>query len=262
MPPDESRHECPAAGDSADPLKARVLSAGEDEILALLAAGELDESHLALLLDRVDISAKVVTAISAFPAAAASEGLRYRIARHAHAPRRIALSLLRHLFLFDLVRISLLPAVPAEIRRAAEEILITRVPNLPVGQKLTLARRGPSRVAGALLAEGNPQAIKLALDNAFLSESQVLKVLAKPGVPSRVVAAIAQHKRWCVQYNVRAALVRNVHTPVPSLLTFLPNVTLRDLKDIAALETISAHTKNYIRKELSRRSGRGEAGDS
>ena len=88
---------------------------------------------------------------------------------------------MRQLFLFDLVRLSLLPSAPADIRRVAEEVILTRVPHLPVGEKLTLARRGPARVAGAILAEGHAQAIKLALANAFLTESQVLRVLAKAG---------------------------------------------------------------------------------
>lgn len=248
--------ETPASPNlSADELKVRVLAAAEEELLSLIASGNLDESHLTLLLDRLDISSKVLTAASSLPAAAASEALRFRIARHPHTPRRIALSLLRQLFLFDLVRVSQIPSVPAEIRRAAEEVLIHRVPNLPIGQKLTLARRGPSRVAGAILAEGHPQALKLALNNAFLSESQVLKVLANAAVPARVVAAIAQHSRWSIQYNVRTALVRNPHTPVPCLLVILPNLTLRDLKDIAELENLPAHARNYIRKELDRRKG-------
>jgi hypothetical protein len=255
MPLSDSPEPLSSTDSSPDDLKVRVLAAAEEELLPLIASGNLDESHLTLLLDRLDISSKVLTAAASLPTAAASESLRFRIARHPHTPRRIALSLLRQLFLFDLVRVSQIPSVPAEIRRAAEEILIHRVPNLPVGQKLTLARRGPSRVAGAILAEGHPQALKLALNNAFLSESQVLKVLANAGVPARVVAAIAQHPRWSLQYNVRAALVRNPHTPVPCLLAILPNLTLRDLKDLAALENISVHSRNYIRKELDRRKG-------
>ena len=159
------------------------------------------------------------------------------------------------LYLFDLVRLSLLPSAPAEIRRVAEELMVARVPQLPIGQKLTLARRGPARVVGALLAEGHPQAIKLALANAFLTESQVLKVLTKPGLPERVVAAIAQHPRWAVQYNIRVALIRNLHTPVPVILAFLPNLTLRDLKDLVSLEGLSPHVRRYIQKELSRRPG-------
>jgi hypothetical protein len=128
------------------------------------------------------------------------------------------------------------------------------VPHLPVGEKLTLARRGPSRVAGALLAEGHPQAIKLAVDNAHLTESQVLKVLAKSGVPERSVAAIAQHSKWSHIYDVRVALVRNPSTPAPATLAFLPDLTLRDLRDLAGLETLAPHVRRYIDAELLRRS--------
>ncbi|MGH9639206.1 MAG: hypothetical protein ACRD3Y_04040, partial [Bryobacteraceae bacterium] len=172
---------------------------------------------------------------------------------HPRTPKRIALSMLRQVFLFNLARLSLLPSAPPDIRRAAEEIILTRVPHLPVGEKLTLARRGPARVAGALLAEGHAQSIKLALDNAFLTESQVLKALAKSGVPERAVAAIAQHRKWSQMYNVRVALVRNPSTPAPHVITILADLTLRDLKDLAGLETLRPHVRKYIETELQRR---------
>jgi hypothetical protein len=227
----------------------------EETLLALLENPLLEEPHVSQMLERLDLSATVLSAIAEKGKWTASEGVRLRLARHPRTPRRFAMALLRQLYLFDLVRVSLLPSTPAEIRRVAEELMVTRVPQLPIGQKLTLARRGPARVVGALLAEGHPQAIKLALANAFLTESQVLKVLAKSGVPERVVAAIAQHPRWAVQYNVRVALTRNPHTPIPVVLAFLPNLTLRDLKDLAELEGASPHVRRYIQKEISRRPG-------
>ena len=153
------------------------------------------------------------------------------------------------------MRLSLLPSAPAEIRRLADEIIITRVPHVPVGQKLTLARRGSARVAGALLAEGQPQAMKLALANPFLTESQVLKILAKAGLPERVVAAIAGDPKWSSQPNVRVALARNVHTPAHVVRAILPNLTLRDLKDTLATETLAPHLRKNIKLELARRSG-------
>jgi hypothetical protein len=181
------------------------------------------------------------------------EAVRFRLAAHPRTPKRIALSVVRQLYLFDLVRLSLLPSAPADIKRAAEEILITRVPHLPAGQKLTLARRGPARVAGALLAEGHPQAIKIALNNAFLTESQVLKVLAKPGVPERVVAAIAQHDKWSSQNNIRMALARNPHTPVASVLAILPQLAASDLKEISSLQDLAPHLQKYIESEMKAR---------
>jgi hypothetical protein len=255
MPPDSESRTVRARSASQEELKALIHEADEDALLALLENPNLDEPHVTQMLDRLDLAAKVLAAVATTGKWTASEAVRLRLARHPRTPRRIALSALRQLFLFDLVRLSLLPSAPAEIRRVAEEIILTRIPNLPIGEKLTLARRGPARVAGAILAEGHPQAIKLALGNAFLTESQVLKVLAKPGVPERTVAAIAQHPKWSCQYNVRVALVRNPRTPAPCVLAFLPNLTLRDLKDVVALEGLAPHTKKFIQQELARRAG-------
>lgn len=253
MPPDaESRPPRPDSA-SAGELQSLIHASEEDALLAVLENPNLDEQLLTQMLDRLDLSSKILSAVAAKPKWTASEAIRLRLARHPKTPRRIALSAVRQLFLFDLVRLSLLPSAPADIRRVAEEIILTRIPNLPLGEKLTLARRGPARVAGAILAEGHPQALKLALANPFLTESQVLKVLAKPGVPERSVAAIAQHPKWSCQYNVRAALVRNARTPAPCILAFLPNLTLRDLNDILQLESLSPHAKRYIQRELARR---------
>ena len=238
-----------------DDLPSLIHEPDEETLLALLENPHIEEPHISQMLERLDLSANVLTAIAEKGKWIASEGVRLRVARHPRTPRRFAMALLRQLYLFDLVRVSLLPSTPAEIRRVAEELMITREPQLPIGQKLTLSRRGPARVVGALLAEGHPQVVKLALANAFLTESQVLKVLAKSGVPERVVAAISQHPRWAVQYNVRVALVRNQHTPAPVILGFLPNLTMRDLKDLAGLEGVSPHVRRYIQKELSRRPG-------
>jgi len=255
MPDEPSTRALNAQSAPKDDLRALIHESDEETLLALLENPHIEEPHISQMLERLDLSANVLTAIAEKGKWIASEAVRVRLARHPRTPRRFAMALLRQLYLFDLVRVSLLPSTPAEIRRVAEELMITRVPQLPIGQKLTLARRGPARVVGALLAEGHLQAIKLALANAFLTESQVLKVLAKAGVPERVVAAISQHPRWAVQYNVRVALIRNPHTPVPVVLAFLPNLTFRDLKDLAALESLSPHVRRYIQKELSRRPG-------
>src|SRR5271154_4442007 len=249
-----ARAQCARSAPSDD-LQSLIHESDEETLLALLENPHIEEPHISQMLERLDLSANVLAVIAKKGKWTASEGVPLRFAPHPRPPRRFAMSLLRQLYLFDLVRLSLLPSTPAEIRRVAEELMITRVPQLPIGQKLTLARRGPARVAGALLAEGHPQAIKLPLANAFLTESQVLKVLATPGVPERFVAAISQHPRWAVQYNVRVALVRNQHTPVPVIQAFLPNLTVRDLKDLATLEGLSQHVRRYIQKELSRRPG-------
>ena len=87
--------------------------------------------------------------------------------------------LLRELHLMDLVRISLLPTSSMELRRLADERVLAQLPQLPLGQKLMLARRGSARIAAGLVAHGPEQVARVALDNSFLTESQLLKTLAK-----------------------------------------------------------------------------------
>jgi hypothetical protein len=254
-----SEHSSVRSGEAraaaSEDLQAFVHEGNEEILLALLENPAIEERHLIMILERLDIPVSVPTAIAAKAKWVASEAVRLHLATNPKTPRRTALTLVRQLYLFDLVRLSLLPSTPAEIKRLAEEVIITRVPQIPIGEKLTLARRGPSRVAGAILAEGHVQAVKLALANAFLSESQVLKVIANSATAERVISEIAQHPKWSIQYNVRVGLLRNAHTPPPSVLAFLPNITLRDLKDVARLESIPAHVKRYIQNELARRQG-------
>jgi len=241
MPPDSHRRVDRARSASSDELKLLIHEANEEFLLAVLENPNLEEPHVVLMLERLDLPASVLSAIAGEGKWSSSESIRLRLARHPRTPKRFALAAVRQLFLFDLVRLSLLPSAPADIRRVAEEVILARVPHLAVGEKLTLARRGPSRVAGAILAEGHPQALKLALGNAFLTESQILKVLAKAGIPERVIVAIAYHPKWSCQYNVRVALVRHSQTPAAAVQAFLPQLTLGDLKQIARLEGLAAH---------------------
>jgi hypothetical protein len=154
------------------------------------------------------------------------------------------------------VNLTLLPSTPAEIRRIAEEVILNRLPQLALGQRLTLARRGSARVAAGLLAEGHERVVPLALDNAFLTESQVLKVLAREELPEIVAASIARHRKWSCLYNVRMALVRNPLTPLARVLAFLPDITLRDLDELSGARSLPASLKQYIRAEVALRRSR------
>ncbi len=187
----------------------------------------------------------------------------YRVKRslafHPRAPRLASLRLLRDLYLMDLVQIAILPGVSAELKRNAEEQLLARLPQVPLGQKITLARRGPARVAGALLAEGHAQVISVVLDNAYLTEAQILKALSREKLPTSVVPAIFQHRKWSVSYNVRLALVRHPATPLATIpvLSYLPQLTVSDLRELAAPRIVPESLRKYLQAEVQRRTHAG-----
>ncbi|MGH9574501.1 MAG: hypothetical protein ACRD40_13355 [Candidatus Acidiferrales bacterium] len=236
-------------------MNSLVYEADDRILLAVLENPNFQEKHAELLTARVDVSETVLTAVADAEKGKwmACEGVRLRLAQHPHSPRRLAMAAVRHLFLFDLVRVCFSLAAPPDIRRIAEETILARTPHLPIGEKLTLARRGSARIASAILAEGHPQSMRVALANAFLTESQVLKTLARHDLNERVVAAIATDPKWSGLYNVRMALMRNPFVPTECARTFVSDLTMRDLTDLVKLAETSASVRSVIVREIERR---------
>jgi len=230
----------------------------EEVLAALLENPRLEEAHLARLLERKDLPHVLLERIAREKRWLAGYRIKRGLVFHPQAPRRVVRRLARDLYLMDLVQLSLLPSVSAELRRLAEELILARLPQLPLGQKLALARRGSARVAGGLLAEGHERAVRLALDNVFLTEAQVLKVLSREKLPAPVVVAIACHPKWSHLYTVRAALVRHPMAPLARVLAFLPDLALRDLSDLSEVAALPESLRRYIQREIARRSERGE----
>jgi len=253
------------APEPVDQARERALVAVGDELtallhhpssvllLALLDNPALDESHLCLLLERKDLPAEVLEEVGKRKPLLKSYRVKRALCFHPRGPRLITLRLIRDLYLMDLVQLALSPAVPAELKRHAEEQLLARLPQIPLGQKITLGRRGPSRVAGALLAEGHAQVLSVVLDNPYLTEAQVLKALSREKLPAPVIPAIIHHRKWSISYNIRIALLRQPSAPLATILAYLPHLTVSDLRDLAAPGVVPETLRRYIQAEVQRR---------
>lgn len=232
-------------------------------LLALLDNPALDETQLCLLLERKDLPGEILEEVARRKPLLKSYRVKRALAFHPRTPRLASLRLLRDLYLMDLVQITISPGVSAELKRNAEEQLIARLPQLPLGQKITLARRGPARVAGALLAEGHSEIVSIVLDNPYMTEAQVLKTLSREKLPSPVIPAIAHHRKWSITYNVRLALVRHPAAPLATILSYLPQITVSDLRELAAPGVVPESLRKYLQAEVQRRiSGAGSKGSS
>jgi hypothetical protein len=145
-----------------------------------------------------------------------------------------------------LVRVSQTPAVPTDVKMAAEETILKKVEASPRGEKITLARRGSGRVAAALLVTADAELIRAALSNPYLSEGHLLKVLALHKLPAVLVELISQHERWSRAYHLRLALIRHPLTPLARVLSFLPDIALKDLRDIC----LDPRVPDQVRKSI------------
>jgi hypothetical protein len=240
---------------SGEDLATLIHHHSSDVLVALLDNPALDETQLCLLLERKDLPAEILEQISNRKNLLKNYRVKRALAFHPHTPRLVSLRLSRDLYLMDLAQLALSVGVLPELKRIAEDQLLSRLSQLPLGQKITLARRGPARVAGALLAEGHPQILSVVLDNAYLTEAQVLKALARERLSPAVGHAIAQHRRWSCVYNVRLALIRTPGTTLATILGFLPEIHASDLRDLSSPGIVPESLRKYLQAELDRRCG-------
>ena len=238
---------------SGEELVRLIHEALPDMLFPILDNPALDETSLALLLHRKDLPSEFLTEILRRRQLLKNYLVKKLLAFHPHTPRTNALRLLRDLYLMDLVQFSISPEVRPDLKRKAEDQVIAKMAQLPLGQKITLARRSPARIAGSLLADGQPMVVKATLSNPNLTEAQVLRVLAKEKLAPVVAQSIAQHEKWSHVYNVRIALLRQPSTTLATVLAFLPELTVSDLRELAAPGVLPENLRHYLQAEIHRR---------
>jgi hypothetical protein len=67
------------------------------------------------------------------------------------------------------------------------------------------------------------------------------------------VQAVANHPKWSQIYNVRLALVRNPSAPLAIVLALLPQLTVSDLRELAAPGVVPENLAKYLQAEVQRR---------
>jgi hypothetical protein len=217
------------------------------EVLVALAGNpNLLESDLLRLLERRDLPREALQQVASHKAGARSYILKLALARHPKTPRLVSLPLLKFFYLFDLVRISQTPGVPADVKMAAEEAVLKKVEAVPRGEKIALARRSSGRVAAELLISEDNELIRAALENPYLSEANLLRTLAHENLPRRLVESIAADSKWSCRYSLRLALIRNPLTPLNRVLEFLPDIAVNDLRDVCLDRRMPDAVRRYI----------------
>src|SRR5271157_3415127 len=195
---------------------AQIHSLAPADLLRAAADPDLTEDLALALLKRADLPAEVLEQLAKNAIALKSRKVKIALASHPHTPRHVSVPLVRQFYTFDLMKVALSPSVPADVKVAADDVLISRLKTVTVGERLTLARRTSGRVAAALLLDGTAvdgkivagklidakavarmtRVMQTALENPRLTESLVINYVLRPAASAALVRAVAQHEKW------------------------------------------------------------------
>jgi hypothetical protein len=202
------------------------------------SANGLSEDDALALLKRPDATAERLAQLAKNPIASKSRKVLVALASHPRTPRHVSIPLLRSIFTFDLMNFALMPAVAPDVKRAAEEQLITRLESLPLGQKITLARRASGRVAAALLQSSDQRIISPALNNKQLTDPLIVQALMKPRAPEGLFVLVSDHPTWRLRREVQIALLRSQKTPLGCTQELAKNFSAEFLREIVPAQRI------------------------
>ena len=220
------------------------------------ADSALREDSALALLQRPDLDPEILEKLARNGNLLKYSKVKRALVEHAKTPRHVSLPLVRTLFTFDLMQVALTPTTPADVKMAADEALCNRLESISSGERLALARRASTRVAGALLHDREGRVIHAALENSRLTEAAVVKALLRADAAAGLVEAVSHHPQWSLRREVRVALLRNEKTPMTRALEFARSLPPREVREILHNSRLPANIKAYVLKDQEQRAGR------
>jgi len=200
----------------------------------------MSEDQALAALRHSDLTASELAALARTPSTLKRRKVVLALATHPRTPRHSSIPLLRRMFTFDLMQVALTPAVPADLKRLAEQQILIRLGALSAGEKISLARRASGRVAAELLQDSDSRIVRAALDNSRLTEPLLEAALANDKAPQALFDIVSAHATWSERRDLQIALLRSEKTPLDKVGRFANNFSADFLREILPESTRSA----------------------
>lgn len=182
--------------------------------------GGTAEEAVRLLRDRTT-PAPVLRKIAGEPRLAALREVKALLARHPSSPLAVARRFLPHLPWGELAEIARDVRVGPVLRRDAERLLEVRLPEMAVGERISLARAASRKILTALRFDPEAPVLRALLENPRATDADAAFLASSPETPRSTLEHLSRHPRFGESPTVRKALLRNPSVPVPAALRLL-----------------------------------------
>ncbi len=213
------------------------------------------EGECLRLLRRADLPREQLEEILADRAVRRYHAVRMALAAHPGTPRTEALALVATLFWRDLAHLSADARVHPAIRRAADQDLLRRLPEMAVAERVDLARNVGRGTLLALRLDPDARVLASVLENRFTIEADVVQAAVQPSAVPEILERIVSHPRWGARPGVRSAVLRSPNLPDSLALTLLTRASREDLRGVRDSPRRSAFLRACAERVLAERAG-------
>jgi hypothetical protein len=234
-------------------LERLVHDSAPEILIAVAAAARLTDDLALALLNHRDLPREALEVLSKNGSLMRQRKVRVAVVMHPRTPRHVSVPTIRHLYTFELMQVALLPSVQPDVKRVAEEVLISKLASISSGERTTLARRSSGRVAAALLLDKEERIMQAALANPQMTEVSIVKVLKAEHGTELLAPAVSRHQKWSYRNDVKAALLGNKNTPSGRLIHLAAELPVNLIKDILRSGRLSRQARNSLLAVLEKR---------
>jgi hypothetical protein len=234
-------------------LEQLIQDRSHDTLIAVASDRRLTEDLALALLNRRDLPGKVLEELFKNVALAKQKKVRLAIVIHLRTPRHISIPIIRYLYVFELMQVALFPAVPADVKRMAEEAIIGKLANISSGERHSLAKQSSGRVAAAMLLDKEERIMQAALVNPQMTEALLARALRTAEGTELLVAAVCCHEKWSRRLEVKTALLTNKNTPLPQVVQFARELPVNILREILYSSRLDPEVKSYLKSVVEKR---------
>lgn len=133
--------------------------------------------------------------------------------------------------------------------------LIRKIMFMNVKDRMKLAMKGDREARSILIRDSNRIVATAVVQNPRVTDQEVENIAAMRTVADEVLRLIALNRNWARSYPIIHNLVRNPRTPIPTVLSTLPRIRTKDLKNIMQNRNVSEATRRQAQRLAQARSG-------
>jgi hypothetical protein len=211
------------------------------------------EEVLDLLRDRTT-PATVLRRIAAESRLTVRREVKVLLVRHPSSPLALSRRFLPYLPWVELAELARDVRVGPVLRRDAERLLEARLPELAVGERISLARGASRRILAALRADPEAPVLRAVLENPRATVSDASALASAPGTPSEILEHLSRHPRFGESPFVRKGLLRNPSVPIPVALRLLDRTPRSELPSLLRDDRVPRIVRLAASRRLDRRS--------
>ncbi len=223
---------------SQEELFGALSSANMKIINACLENPAITEAHIIALLRNPYITSEIIRKIAMMRQWMSKYNVKVALVHCPKTPFNISSEYVSYLFWRDLLNVAKNLKIDPRLRIAAERLIIDKLQDLSLGEKIALSRIASSQLIKALIKENDPKIIEELLKNPQVVEEDIIRII-NAAKDVYVLASIYNDRKWSFRYNVKKALINNPMTPLHISVNLLKSLLKKDLIAISKQVNLS-----------------------